>query len=308
MGAKSSAFSISFTSFEFSNENASIESFFNIFRGSLILLFNFRSSSFVVEETPPSSSRPRLGGETVELTYSGFVELTGDTCGMVLPGKSSVLGLEVVLLASPFSTLMFVLATAEQAVFVATVVLRDVDFLDPETACNPLDWLLDLKVGVTVADGLLGTIGRTLPSTSGLIGVVVVEAPTTLGKGAVVLLLWLFVTGFTWPMRVGVGGALFGVIVGEGGITAGDTLEAGNWIGAEVVIWVPGNDEVICGLAVTDTVVNVALRVDPGKVLEDFSEGITEGMPTFVGAGFTDWKNEGVLDELRPAGADDGAF
>ena len=70
----------------------------------------------------------------------------------------------------------------------------------------------------------------------------------------------------------------------------------------------PGSDEVICGLAVTDTVVNVALRVDPGKVLDDFSEGITEGMPTFVDAGFTDWKNVGVFDEVRPAGADDGAF
>jgi len=137
-----------------------------------------------------------MGGGTVELTHSGLVELTGDTCGRVFPGKSSVFGLDVVLLASPFSTLMFVLAMAEQEVLVETVVLKEVDFLDPDTACTPLDWLLDLKVGVTVAEGLLGTKGRTFASTRGFIGVVVVEAPTTLGKGAV-LMLWLFATGLT---------------------------------------------------------------------------------------------------------------
>ena len=68
---------------------------------------------------------------------------------------------------------------------------------------------MDLKVGVTVADGLLETIGLTLPSTKGLIGVVVVEAPTTLGRGAV---LWLLATGFTWPTTAD--GVLFGVAVG----------------------------------------------------------------------------------------------
>jgi hypothetical protein len=54
--------------------------------------------------------------------------------------------------------------------------------------------LIDLNVGVTVAEGLLETRGRTFPSTNGLIGVVVVDAPTTLGSGAD---LWLFVTGLT---------------------------------------------------------------------------------------------------------------
>ena len=68
---------------------------------------------------------------------------------------------------------------------------------------------MDLKVGVTVAEGLLDTIGLTLPSTKGLIGVVVVEAPTTLGRGAV---RWLLVTGFTWPTTAD--DVLFGVAVG----------------------------------------------------------------------------------------------
>ena len=67
---------------------------------------------------------------------------------------------------------------------------------------------MDLKVGVTVAEGLLDTIGLTLPSTKGLIGVVVVEAPTTLGRGAV---RWLLVTGFTWPTTAD--DVLFGVAV-----------------------------------------------------------------------------------------------
>jgi len=84
-------------------------------------------------------------------------------------------------------------------------------------------------------------------------------------------------------------GTLLGVAVGEGGTTAGGTLEEGNWMGAVVEICVTGRADVICGLAVTDTVVRVALRVDPLlKVLEDLSEGITGGMPTVDGAGLTD--------------------
>ena len=47
---------------------------------------------------------------------------------------SSVLGLDVVLLASPFSTAKGAEVVAEQDVFVDTVVLRDVDLRDPDTA------------------------------------------------------------------------------------------------------------------------------------------------------------------------------
>ena len=50
---------------------------------------------------------------------------------------SSVFGLDVVLLASPFSTAAEVVAAAavaEHEVFVETVVLRDVDFREPEFA------------------------------------------------------------------------------------------------------------------------------------------------------------------------------
>ena len=43
----------------------------------------------------------------------------------------------------------------------------------------------DLKVGVTVAEGLVEAMGLALlTSTSGLMGVVVVEVPITLGRGA----------------------------------------------------------------------------------------------------------------------------
>ncbi len=47
---------------------------------------------------------------------------------------SSVFGLDVVLLASPFSTASAADVVAEHDVFVDTVVLSDVDFLEPETA------------------------------------------------------------------------------------------------------------------------------------------------------------------------------
>ena len=52
---------------------------------------------------------------------------------------SSVLGLDVVLLASPFSTAraadaVVAAAVAEHDVFVETVVLSEVDFREPETA------------------------------------------------------------------------------------------------------------------------------------------------------------------------------
>ena len=88
---------------------------------------------------------------------------------------------------------------------------------------------MDLKVGVTVAEGLLDTIGLTLPSTKGLIGVVVVEAPTTLGRGAV---RWLLVTGFTCPTTAD--DVLFGVAVG---VTSADE---------EILAAVATNVAVVC--------------------------------------------------------------
>jgi hypothetical protein len=54
---------------------------------------------------------------------------------------SSVFGLDVVLLASPFSTAraadVDAAVVAEHEVLVATVVLSDADFLDPDTTTLP---------------------------------------------------------------------------------------------------------------------------------------------------------------------------
>ena len=116
---------------------------------------------------------------------------------------TSVFGLDVVLLASPFSTLAFTLtfpadvpasvvaveaqvaadwcaAAHDDTVLVDVVVFTmEDDFLEllPVMVCGDD---VDLNVGVTVAEGLLDA--------KGLMGVVVVDEPTTLGKGAVVVL------------------------------------------------------------------------------------------------------------------------
>ncbi len=124
---------------------------------------------------------------------------------------------------------------------------------------------MDLNVGVTVADGLLETSGLTFPSTNGLIGVVVVDAPTTLGKGAV---RWLLVTGLTWPTTAA--GVLFGVaigVVGVGGTTgaAEESFEADEER-VEVVCWLPDRATVSCGRSVTETEVSeVVLAVAPAE-------------------------------------------
>jgi len=89
-----------------------------------------------------------------------------------------------------------------------------------------------LNVGVTVAEGLLDTKGRTFPSTNGLIGVVVVDAPTTLGRGAALVLL-LFVTGLTCPMIAA--GTDFGVAATEG-VEGGTTIFDDVMGAVEVVI------------------------------------------------------------------------
>ena len=115
------------------------------------------------------------------------------------------------LLASPFSTLAFTLtfpadvpasvvaveaqvaadwcaAAHDDTVLVDVVVFTmEDDFLEllPVMVCGDD---VDLNVGVTVAEGLLDTKGLALASTKGLMGVVVVDEPTTLGKGAVVVL------------------------------------------------------------------------------------------------------------------------
>jgi hypothetical protein len=92
-----------------------------------------------------------------------------------------------------------------------------------------------LKVGVTVAEGLLETRGRTLPSTSGLIGVVVVDAPTTLGNGAD---RWLLDTGFTWPTTATGAAPLLGAAGGAAGGTGAGVVLGGAGHKAETVFGV----------------------------------------------------------------------
>jgi hypothetical protein len=80
---------------------------------------------------------------------------------------------------------------AVATVLVAVVVFKLAALLIPTPDCEeaPDDVevvISDLKVGVTVAEGLVDAGGRALlTSTSGLIGVVVDDCPITLGKGAV---------------------------------------------------------------------------------------------------------------------------
>ena len=124
-----------------------------------------------------------------------------------------VLGLEVVLLASPFSTRLL----AALLLFAADELLLQSALL-PDTPADGFDDVVmvtvrveaataprllpaapttmplagaDLMVGVTVAEGLVdaGSLCLLL-SVRGLIGVVLVEVPITLGSGAV---FWAFV-------------------------------------------------------------------------------------------------------------------
>ena len=106
------------------------------------------------------------------------------------------LGLDVVLLASPFSTLLFTAAGAAPAaaaagagteVEVVGFMLAMVLIVEAERLLELLLALeaeaVGLMVGVTVADGFVEAGRVCLPSTRGLIGVVVVEVPATLGRG-----------------------------------------------------------------------------------------------------------------------------
>ena len=103
------------------------------------------------------------------------------------------LGLDVVLLASPFSTLLFTAAGAAPAaaagaeVEVVGFMLAMVLMVEAERLLELLLALeaeaVGLMVGVTVADGFVRAGRVCLPSTRGLIGVVVVEVPATLGRG-----------------------------------------------------------------------------------------------------------------------------
>lgn len=159
-----------------------------------------------------------------------------DAAAWALACWFSVVGLEVVLLASPFSTVAVATdkveaedddadaaeAEAEQdivgvlelklvvTVLVEAVVLRVV-VRRTTTLVGTAE--VDLMVGVTVAEGLVVDTGlwpRWL-STSGLMGVVLVEVPTTLGSGAVApvgprgVALATATRGFTWPMAVATG-------------------------------------------------------------------------------------------------------
>ena len=179
-------------------------------------------TSLVVEETPPSSSAcefelfvERLLSD--EEPTSGCVELTGDTCWDLPPGPLLAFsptcgnfGLEVVLLASPFSTLLFTAGAAPAAapaaaaadVEVVGFMLAMVLIVDAERLLELLlafeAEAVGLMVGVTVADGFVEAGRVCLTSTSGLIGVVVVEVPATFGRG-VSADWWM---GFTWPIAV----------------------------------------------------------------------------------------------------------
>ncbi len=183
--------------------------------------------SLVVDETPPpSASSDRcfeallvvvlplcsMSAGPLLLQLSGCVELTGDTCCDLLVEESDidgccVFGLEVVLLASPFSTLLFAaVAVAEDVevevdvvgfTFTAVIVLtvdagRLLDELFETAEADAVDFI----VGVTVAEGLVDAGLCFVSVTSGFMGVVVVEAPANLGSGARADWTW----GFTWPM------------------------------------------------------------------------------------------------------------
>ncbi len=129
----------------------------------------------------------------------------------------SVLGLEVVLLASPFSTVVeadddLVLLVVTVLVMVVVVVFRTGVRLT--TLVGTAD--VALMVGVTVADGLVET-SFCLLSASGLMGITFVEAPNTFGRGAVEVegrgVALATARGFTWPIAAGF---LESWITGEG--------------------------------------------------------------------------------------------
>lgn len=113
------------------------------------------------------------------------------------------------LLASPFSTLLFTAAGAAAAAAPAAADVEVVGFefmlamvliVDAERLLELLLALeaeaVGLMVGVTVADGFVDAGRVCLTSTNGLIGVVVVEVPATFGKGVSAMVWWV---GFTWP-------------------------------------------------------------------------------------------------------------
>ena len=164
---------------------------------------------FVVEETPPSSSAWEFElfverSLSDEDPTSGCVELTGDTCWdlptwplLALSPTCGNFGLEVVLLASPFSTLLFTAGAAAADAAAAAAAAADVEvvgFMLAMVLVVDAERLLELlvafeaeavglMVGVTVADGFVDAGRVCLTSTNGLIGVVVVEVPATFGRG-----------------------------------------------------------------------------------------------------------------------------
>jgi len=123
-----------------------------------------------------------------------------------------------------------------------------------------------------VAEGLFDTRGRAFPSTNGLIGAVVVDAPTTLGSGAD---RWLLATGLTWPTTAAGGGGttfgvadatLAGVVVRVTGVD--DILAVADGVlRTEVVCGVTGRAVVICDRSATEAVaIEVVLAVVPAIV------------------------------------------
>lgn len=120
-----------------------------------------------------------FGSESVSCGgTSAVVELTSDRA-------ESGLGEQVVELASPFSTLVWSrCGCVEGAMVQVDTVLVDVvvnTIGRTEEAVNPVD----LRVGVTVAEGFVNAAGLLSLSTRGLMGMVpdVAGVPTLLGSG-----------------------------------------------------------------------------------------------------------------------------
>ena len=201
---------MSISSFKWALESISFSLRGKGFVDSKDSLFLVNTTSLVVEETPSSSELMpsgccvggSIGGSCFTCTSSLLGIRVSDTDALEL-----LLLLFVVLLASPFSTVIELdelLGVTEDKFFLAdtidleeevvvivvarvvTVVTLVVAVVDKVVLLTVGAAEVDLIVGVTVAEGFVDT-KRCLMSANGFIGMVVVEAPTTLGKGGAVM-------------------------------------------------------------------------------------------------------------------------
>ena len=149
--------------------NGSTSTFFIALTGwsvlELFFVLKSKFNSLVVEETFSSMCSMDLGETPLELTTSGWVELSGEFRWSHSNSLLAllILGLEVVLLASPFSTaaalanILLALVVVVHRDLVEAVVVVRVEFRrKPDWAwCEVVEDVL--KVGVTVAEGLVLT-------------------------------------------------------------------------------------------------------------------------------------------------------